>query len=82
MYVFSGGKGECKGRNFARLGILLVASYLIHLWDIDPVNRKPAWNQLGRISTSGVHLPQKDAKVKMRKRFAKWERERGYLSPS
>jgi hypothetical protein len=69
MYVFSGGKGECKGRGFARLEILLVASYLIHFWDIDPVNSNPDWDQLGRIPTSGAHLPQKDAKVKMRTRF-------------
>ena len=61
MYVFSGGKGECKGRSFARLEILLVVSYLVHFWDIDPVNSNLDWDQLGRISTSGAHLPQKDA---------------------
>lgn len=69
MYVFSGGKGECKGRSFARLEILLVASYLIHFWDIDPVTSDLDWDWLGRISTSGAHIPQKDVKVKMRKRF-------------
>lgn len=68
MFVFSGGKALCKGRDFAQAEVLAIVAAFITSWEMDPIYETTEWREFDRISTSGAYIPKKDFKIKLTRR--------------
>ncbi|KAI9673151.1 MAG: hypothetical protein M1817_003013 [Caeruleum heppii] len=64
---YGGGHSMCKGRNFAERECLAFVAGILMLWDIEPADGKE-WRIPGHISATGVALPAKEIRVRIRRR--------------
>lgn len=70
---YGGGPSMCKGRIFAERECLALVASVLMFWDIEPVDAKVGWVIPKEKKASGISLPAKDTRVRIKRRKFDWE---------
>jgi cytochrome P450 len=62
------GQGMCRGRVFAEREVLTIVACVIKAWDVSPAEKNGTWKLPGKKTGTGVCLPDRDMRVRVRRR--------------
>ena len=65
--VWGGGSTMCKGKGFAEAEVVVFASAIYSMWDIEAVDGQ--WKHPGQSTSGGTAQPQEETRVRLRPRF-------------
>ncbi|KAI9826869.1 MAG: hypothetical protein M1832_005808 [Thelocarpon impressellum] len=65
---YGGGHSMCKGRVFAERECLAFVAGVLTIWDISPADERKGWAHPGNSQGSGVTLPTRDVRVRIKRR--------------